>query len=88
VWLASWHYQPGGRRPLPLDRTEQGRGEKRAREREKRPEFKLNFLTISNRNLKNYKQESCREFENLQLLFYPKVHLSHGLKVILNSELL
>jgi hypothetical protein len=43
------------------------RGEKK-REREG-PGFKLKFLKISNRNLKNSKHESCREFENLQLLF-------------------
>jgi hypothetical protein len=43
----------------------QNRGGKR-REREgegKGPRSKLNFLKISNKNLKNFKHESCREFE-------------------------
>jgi hypothetical protein len=43
-------------------------GERREGEREG-PGFKLNFLKISNRDLKNFKQESCKEYENLQLLF-------------------
>jgi hypothetical protein len=60
------HHRPGGQRPLPLYVTEQGRGEKREGEREELG-FKLNFLKISNRNLKNSKHKSCREFENLQI---------------------
>jgi hypothetical protein len=68
AWLAGRHRRLGSRRPLPLDGTEHGRGEKREGGREG-PEFKLNFCKISNRNLKNSKHESCREFENLQLLF-------------------
>jgi hypothetical protein len=55
-------------RHLPLDGTEHGRGEKREGVREGSG-FKLNFLKISNRNLKNFEHESSREFENLQLLF-------------------
>jgi hypothetical protein len=68
--VACWgrHHRPGGLRPLLLDGTGQGRGEKREGEREG-PKFKLNFLKISNRNLKNFKHKSYREFENLQLLF-------------------
>jgi hypothetical protein len=52
-------------------RPEQSRGGER-REREggrKGLGFKLNFLKLSNRNLKNFEHESCREFKNLQLLF-------------------
>jgi hypothetical protein len=48
--------------------AEQGRGEKREGWREW-PGFKLNFLKISNRNLKNFEHKIFREFENLQLLF-------------------
>jgi hypothetical protein len=66
--IAGRHRQPGGQRPLPLDGTEQGRGEKREGEREESG-FKLNFYKILSRNLKNFKYKSCREFENLQLLF-------------------
>jgi hypothetical protein len=41
-------------------------GERREREGERKgPGFKLNFLKISNRNLKNFEHESCREFENI-----------------------
>jgi hypothetical protein len=79
--LANRHRRPGGRRPLPLDGTEQGR----AREG---PGFKLNFLKILNRNLKNFKLESCKEFENLRLSFWVKVHLSFSLEVILNLRIL
>jgi hypothetical protein len=43
-------------------------GRKREEKREG-PEFKLNFLKILNRNLKNFEHKSCWEFENLQLLF-------------------
>jgi hypothetical protein len=49
----------------------QNRGEER-REREgerKGLGFKLNFLKILSRKLKNFEHKSCREFENLQLLF-------------------
>jgi hypothetical protein len=76
----------GGRCPS----TGQNRGgERREREREREgPGFKLNFIKILNRNLKNFEHESCREFENLQLLFELKFHLSQGLKVILNSKLI
>jgi hypothetical protein len=70
-----------------LDWTEQGRGGKTEGEREGLG-FKLNFIKISNRKLKNFENESCREFENIQLFFKPRVHLSHGLKVTLNSKLL
>jgi hypothetical protein len=76
---------PRGGASLPVG-ANQGRGEKREGEREG-PGFKLNFLKILHRNMKNFKYESCREFENLQLLIYPNVYLSHGLKVILNSRL-
>jgi hypothetical protein len=64
-------------------------GERREREGERKGlGFKLNFLKISNRNLKNFEHESCRKFENLQLLLDAKIYLSHSLKVILNSRLL
>jgi hypothetical protein len=64
-------------------------GERREREGERKgPGFKLMFLKISNKNFKTFEHESYREFEHLQLLFYPKVHLSYGLKVTLNSRLL
>jgi hypothetical protein len=54
-----------------LCRLEQSRGgERRQREGERKGlGFKLNFLKISNQNLKNFEHKSCREFENLQLLF-------------------
>jgi hypothetical protein len=54
-----------------LCRPGQSRGvERREREREREGiGFKLNFLKILHRNLKNFKHENCREFENLQLLF-------------------
>jgi hypothetical protein len=45
--------------------------------------FILNFLKILNRNLKNFEHRSCREFENLQLSLWIKVHLSFSLEVIL-----
>jgi hypothetical protein len=50
-----------------LYRLEQSRGgERREREGERKgPGLKLNFLKISNRNLKNFKHESCRKFKNL-----------------------
>jgi hypothetical protein len=50
---------------------EQSRGrERRKREGERKGlGFKLNFLKLSNRNLKNFEHESCRKFENLQQLF-------------------
>jgi hypothetical protein len=44
-------------------------GESEERGEREGPGFKLNFLKISNRNMKNFKYKSCREFENLQLLF-------------------
>jgi hypothetical protein len=67
---ACWgrHRQPRIRWPLPLDGTEQERGEKREGEREGSG-FKLNFLKIPSRNLKNFEHKSCRKFENVQLLF-------------------
>jgi hypothetical protein len=33
----------------------------------KGPGFKLNFLKILNKNLKNFEHKSCREFEKIQL---------------------
>jgi hypothetical protein len=50
---------------------EQSRGgERREREEERKgSEFKLNFLKISNQHLKNFKYESYRELENLQIWF-------------------
>jgi hypothetical protein len=53
-----------------LCRPESSRGgERREREEERKgPGIKLNFLKISNRNLKNFEHESFREF-HLQLLF-------------------
>jgi hypothetical protein len=73
-----------------LCRPEQSRGgERREREGERKGSgFKLNFLKISNRNFKNFECESCREFENLRLSFWIKVHLSFSLEVILNLILL
>jgi hypothetical protein len=62
------HRRPGGWRLLPLDGTEQGRGEKREGEREGLG-FKLNFLKIPKSNMKNFEYKSCREFKNLQPLF-------------------
>jgi hypothetical protein len=64
-------------------------GEKRETKGERKgPGFKLNFHKISNINMKNFEQKSCREFENLLLSFWIKVHLSFSLKVILNLRLL
>jgi hypothetical protein len=57
-------------------------GERREREGERKKPGKLNFLKISNRNLKNFKHENCREFKNLQFLFWIIVHLSFSLEVI------
>jgi hypothetical protein len=57
----------GGRYP---STRQNKRGKRREREGERKGlEFQLNFLKISNRNLKNFEHASCREFENLQLLF-------------------
>jgi hypothetical protein len=36
------------------------------------PGFRLNFLKVLKRNLKNFEHKSCREFKNLQLLFLAK----------------
>jgi hypothetical protein len=64
-------------------RSRAGEGERREREGEGTgPEFKFNFLQILNRNLKIFEHKSYKEFKNLQLLFYLKLHLSHRLKVI------
>jgi hypothetical protein len=78
------------RQAVPLCWLEQSRGGAR-REREggrKGPGFKLNFFKILNRNLKNFDHKSCREFENLRLLFWIKVYLSFSLEVILYLRLL
>jgi hypothetical protein len=58
------HRQPGGQWPLPLDGTEQGRGEKREGGREG-PEFKLNFLKILDRFQINFSQSFEQILEKL-----------------------
>jgi hypothetical protein len=64
-------------------------GEIRETEGERKgPVFKLIFLKILNKKSKNFEHKSCREFENLQLLFRNNVHLSFSLEVIFNLRLL
>jgi hypothetical protein len=50
--------------------------------------FQISFSQNFKRKLENFEYESCIEFENLQLSFQAKVHLSYSFKVILNVRLL
>jgi hypothetical protein len=76
--VSSAMWRPGS---AMVGRTGEGR-EERGGDR-KESEYKLNFLKILNRNLKNFEHESCRKFENLRLSLWIKVHLSFSLEVIL-----
>jgi hypothetical protein len=68
--------------------AEQGRGEKREGGREKRARIKIKFSGNFKHKLEYFEHKSCREFENLRLSFWIKVHLSFTLEVILNLRLL
>jgi hypothetical protein len=65
------HRRPGGRRLLPLDGGELGRGEKREGEREG-PGFKLNFHKIPSRNLKTLNMRVVGNLKSYNFCFSQK----------------
>jgi len=46
-----------------------------------------NFLPFLCDNSKNFKHKICSSFENLQLWFWTKIHLSYDLKFIFKTRL-